>query len=58
MKKKGSATLIVILFSTIYMLYTASVYADVRHMVKTYDNYEKEIIDMYEKEYQEDINLL
>lgn len=58
MKKKGSATLIVILFSTIYMLYTASVYADVRHMIKTYDNYKEEIVDMYEKKYQEDINLL
>lgn len=58
MKKKGSATLIVILFSTIYMLYTASVYADVRHMKKTYDNYEEQIVDMYEKKYQENINLL
>lgn len=58
MKKNGSATLIVILFSTIYMLYTASVYADVRHMKKTYDNYKEELVDMYEKKYQDDINLL
>ena len=58
MKKKGSATLIVILFSTIYMLYTASAYADVRHMVKTYENYKEQIVDMYEQEYQNKVKVL
>ena len=58
MKKKGSATLVVILFSTIFMLYTVSTYADVRHMKKTYGEYEKEIVNMYEKEYTEKINVL
>ena len=58
MKKKGSATLVVILFSTIYMLYTASTYADVRHMKNMYEDYEKEIITLYEKEYQDKVNSL
>lgn len=51
MKKKGSATLIVILFSTIYMLYTASTYADVRHMINTYEDYEERITEIYEQDY-------
>ncbi|MBR6688529.1 MAG: hypothetical protein IKL68_00740 [Clostridia bacterium] len=58
MNKKGSATLVVILFSTIFMLYTVSTYADVRHMQKTYNEYEEEIINMYEKEYDEMVNVL
>jgi len=56
MKKKGSATLVVIIFSIIYMLYTASTYADVRHMKRTYEEYEKEIINMYEQEYENVVN--
>lgn len=58
MKKKGSATLVVILLSTIFMLYTVSTYADVRHMHKTYNEYEKEIVNMYEKEYNDMVNVL
>ena len=58
MKKKGSATLVVILFATIFMLYTVSTYADVRHMKRTYEEYENEIVNMYEKEYTEKINVL
>lgn len=58
MKKKGSATLIVILFSTIYMLYTTSTYADVRHMVRTYEDYKEEIIEIYEKDYENVVNKL
>ena len=58
MKKKGSATLVVILFSTIYMLYTASTYADVRHMKNMYEDYEKEITTLYEREYQDIVNNL
>ena len=56
MRKKGSATLVVIFFSVIYMLYTASTYADVRHMKRTYEEYEKEVIDMYEQEYENVVN--
>lgn len=52
MKRKiGSATLVVVLFSVIYMLYATSTYADVRHMKNKYMEYEKEIIEKYEKEY-------
>lgn len=52
MKKKiGSATLVVVLFSVIYMLYATSTYADVRHMKNKYIEYEKEIIEKYETEY-------
>lgn len=58
MKKKGSATLVVILFSTIYMLYSASTYADVKHMKNMYEDYEEEITVLYEKEYQEKVNNL
>lgn len=58
MKKRGSATLVVILFSTIYMLYTASTYADIRHMKKTYEKYEQEIISIYEQKYEEIVNEL
>ena len=58
MKKRGSATLVVILFSTIFMLYTLSTYADVRHMQKTYNEYERGIIEMYENEYNDMVNVL
>lgn len=58
MKKKGSATLVVILFSTIYMLYSASTYADVRHMKRTYEEYKEEIVKMYEQEYENMVNIL
>lgn len=56
MKKTGSATLVVIMFSIIYMLYTASTYADVRHMNRTYEDYKDAIIEMYEQEYQNVVN--
>lgn len=58
MRKKGSATLVVILFATIFMLYSVSTYADVRHMKKTYAEYEKEIIELYENEYNKVVNIL
>jgi len=58
MKKRGSATLVVILFSTIYILYTMSTYADVRHMRRTYEEYKEEIIKMYDKEYENLVDVL
>ena len=58
MKKRGSATLVVILFSTIYMLYTASTYADIRHMKRKYEEYKIEITKIYDLEYQRMINEL
>ena len=56
MNKKGSATLVVIIFSIIYMLYTASTYADVRHMKRRYEEYEQEIKQIYEQKYESTIN--
>ena len=51
MKKIGSATVIVILFSIVFMLYASSTYADVRHMKNQYDEYERDIIEKYEIQY-------
>lgn len=53
MKKKiGSATLVVIMFSIIYILYSSSTYADVRHLKNNYDTYIDNITKMYEEEYE------
>ncbi len=51
MKKIGSATVVVILFAIVFMLYSSSTFADVRHMKNQYDEYEKDIIEKYEKDY-------
>lgn len=51
MKKIGSATVVVILFAIVFMLYSSSTYADVRHMRNQYEDYEKDIIQKYELEY-------
>ena len=51
MKKIGSATVVVILFSIVFMLYASSTYADVRHMKNQYDEYERDIIQKYEIQY-------
>ena len=58
MKKKGSATLVVILLSTIFMLYSVSTYSDVRHMKRTYDEYYKRITSLYEQEYNKMVDIL
>ncbi len=53
MKRKiGSATLVVILFSIIYILYSSSTYADVRHLKNNYETYKKNIYETYEEEYE------
>lgn len=51
MKKIGSATVVVILFAIVFMLYSSSTFADVRHMKNLYEEYEKEIIEKYETDY-------
>jgi len=51
MKRKGSATVVIVLFSIIFMLYASSTYADVRHLRNKYDEYEQFIIERYETEY-------
>ena len=51
MKKIGSATIVVIMFAIVFMLYASSTYADVRHMKNQYEEYERDIIQKYEIEY-------
>lgn len=58
MKKIGSATIVVILFSIVFMLYASSTYADVRHMKNQYNEYEKDIIEKYENEYNNKVQEL
>ena len=58
MDKKGSATLVVILFAIVFVLYSTSTYADVRHMKNQYDEYESYIIEKYDTEYNEMIQEL
>ena len=58
MKRRGSATIVVILFAIVFMLYATSTYADVRHMKNQYNEYERDIIEKYEMEYNKDIQEL
>lgn len=58
MKKLGSATVVVILFSIVFMLYSSSTYADVRHLRNQYNEYERYIIDKYETEYNNKVQEL
>ena len=51
MKRRGSATVVIILFAIVFMLYATSTYADVRHLKNKYDEYEQHIIERYEAEY-------
>ena len=51
MKKIGSATVVVILFAIVFMLYSSSTFADVRHMKNQYEEYERYIMQKYETEY-------
>lgn len=51
MKRRGSATVVIILFSVVFMLYATSTFSDVRHLKNKYDEYEQDIIERYEKEY-------
>ena len=37
MKRRGSATLVIVLFSIVFMLYATSTYADVRHLRNKYE---------------------
>lgn len=56
--KNGSATLIIVLFSIVFMLYASSTYADVRHLKNKYNEYEQNIINQYEQEYTNKVNEL
>ena len=58
MKKIGSATIVVIMFAIVFMLYATSTYADVRHMKNQYNDYESHIIEKFETEYNNKIQEL
>lgn len=58
MKKLGSATVVVIIFAIVFMLYSSSTYADVRHMKNQYNEYESYIIEKYETEYNNKVQEL
>ncbi|MBQ8043317.1 MAG: hypothetical protein IJ272_04105 [Clostridia bacterium] len=58
MKKLGSATVVVILFAIVFMLYASSTYADVRHMRNQYEEYERDIIEKYETYYNKKVQEL
>ena len=58
MKKVGSATIVVIMFAIIFMLYSSSTYADVRHLKNNYNEYETDIIEKYEQIYNNNIQEL
>lgn len=51
MRKKASATIVVVLFAIVFMLYATSTFADVRHMKNKYTEYERNIIKKYEIQY-------
>ena len=58
MKKVGSATIVIILFAIVFMLYSSSTFADVRHMKNNYNEYEQKIIEKYENEYNNKVQEL
>ena len=51
MKKKGSATIVIIRVAIVFILYASSTFSDVRHLRNTYDKYEKDLIEKYEQDY-------
>ena len=58
MIKRGSATIVIILCSIVFMLYATSTYADVRHLRNKYNEYEEQIIEKYTTEYNNKIQEL
>lgn len=58
MKRRGSATVVIILFAIVFMLYATSTYADVRHLKNKYNEYEQNIIQKYELEYNNKVQEL
>lgn len=51
--KIGSATLTVIILGIISLIYGFSVYSDILHLQTTQDNYELNMRNMFEQEYEE-----
>ena len=53
LNKIGSATVVVIMFCIAFMLYASSTFADVRHLKNKYTEYERDIINTYEQQYND-----
>ena len=49
--KKGSATVVIIIIAIVFTLYATSTFADVRHLKNSYEKYEQQIINEYQKDY-------
>lgn len=58
MKKIGSATVVVIVFAIVFILYATSTFADVRHMRNQYEEYERDIIEKFDTEYNKKVQEL
>ena len=58
MKKIGSATVVVIVFAIVFILYATSTFADVRHMRNQYEEYERDIIERFNTEYNNKVQEL
>lgn len=58
MKKRGSATVVVVVVAIVFMLYATSTFADVRHMKNQYNEYEQKIIERYDAEYNSKVQEL
>lgn len=57
-KIKGSATLVVIIASVVFMLYAQSTRADAKHMANMHEKYKESILKEYNEEYTEKVNEL
>ena len=57
-KIKGSATLVIIVASIVFMLYAQSTRADVVHMNSMHKKYKESILNRYNIEYTEKVNEL
>ena len=57
-KIRGSATLVVIIASVVFMLYAQSTRADAKHMTNMHEKYKESILNRYSEEYTEKVNEL
>lgn len=48
---KGSGTLVVIISAIVFLIYATSTFSDVRHMKYMQEKYEKNIKEIYEKDF-------
>ena len=51
MRKKGSATIVIIVVAIVFTLYATSTFADVRHLKNSYEKYEQQVINKYQEDF-------